>query len=60
MRLLRERYPDAKINTGGVPYYRTEQDTIEYLQGCDAAIVSFEPINDRVLSALPELKVVAP
>ena len=60
VRLLRESYPDAKINTEGVPYYRTEQDTIEYLRGYDAAIVSFEPINDRVLSALPELKVVAP
>lgn len=59
MRLLRERYPDAKVNTEGVPYYRTERETIEYLRGYDAAIVSFEPINDRVLSALPELKVVA-
>ncbi|HEU4618082.1 MAG TPA: F0F1 ATP synthase subunit gamma, partial [Gammaproteobacteria bacterium] len=33
--------------------------TIEYLRGYDAAIVSFEPINDRVLEALPELKVVS-
>ena len=59
VKLLRERYPDAKINTEGVPYYRTEQDTIEYLRGYDAAIVSFEPINDRVLASLPELRVVA-
>ena len=40
VRLLRERYPDAKVNIEGVPYYRTEHETIEYLRGFDAAIVS--------------------
>ena len=59
VKLLRERYPDCKINTEGIPHYRSERETIDYLRGYDAAIVSFEPINDRVLSALPELKVVA-
>jgi D-3-phosphoglycerate dehydrogenase len=59
VKLLLERYPDAKVNTQGVPYYRSEDDTIAYLDGCDAAIVSFEPINERVLAALPKLKVVA-
>ncbi|HEY8519243.1 MAG TPA: phosphoglycerate dehydrogenase [Gammaproteobacteria bacterium] len=57
--LLLSRYPGSKVNTEGVRYYRSEEETIEYLKGYDAAIVSFEPINDRVLSALPELKVVA-
>lgn len=57
--LLRARYPDSKINTEQVPYYRSEEETIAYLRGYDAAIVSFEPINERVLSALPELKVVS-
>jgi D-3-phosphoglycerate dehydrogenase len=55
VRLLRERHHDAKINTEGVPYYRTEQHTIEHLQGYDVAIVSLESINERVLSALPEI-----
>jgi D-3-phosphoglycerate dehydrogenase len=59
VKLLRERYPDCKINTEGVPHYRSERDTVDYLRGYDAAIVSFEPINERVLSALPELKVIA-
>lgn len=59
VKLLRERYPDCKVNTEAVPYYRTEEETIEYLKGCDAAIVSFERINERVLGALPQLKVVA-
>ncbi len=59
VRLLEQRYPGAKVNVEGVPYYRSEQETIDYLRGCDAAIVSFEPINDRVLGALPELEVIA-
>ncbi len=56
---LLDLYPDAKVNTDGARYYRSEQETIAYLDGYDAAIVSFEPINDRVLEALPRLKVVS-
>jgi D-3-phosphoglycerate dehydrogenase len=56
---LLAQYPDAKVNTEGAPYYRSEQETIAYLDGYDAAIVSFEPINERVLSALPRLKVIS-
>lgn len=59
VKLLRETYPGCKVNTEGYPYFRTEEETIEYLRGYDAAIVSFERINDRVLSALPELRVIA-
>ncbi len=57
--LLLRKYPQSKINTECVPRHRTEEETIEYLQGYDAAIVSFEPITDRVLSALPNLKVIS-
>ncbi|HZF14776.1 MAG TPA: phosphoglycerate dehydrogenase [Steroidobacteraceae bacterium] len=57
--LLRKTYPDCKLNTEARPYFRTEEETIEYLRGFDAAIVSFERINERVLSALPELRVIA-
>ncbi len=57
--LIREKYPDCKVNVEGIAHYSTEEDTIAYLQGFDAAIISFEPINDRVLSALPQLKVVS-
>ena len=59
MKLLLERYPGAKVNVEGVPYYRSERETIDYLRGYDAAIVSFEPINERTLAALPELKVIS-
>jgi D-3-phosphoglycerate dehydrogenase len=57
--LMRKTYPDCKLNTEGHAYYRSEEETIEYLRGFDAAIVSFERINERVLAALPQLRVVA-
>ena len=56
---LRSRYPDSKINTECKLYHQNPADTIEYLKGFDAAIVSFEPISESVLSQLPELKVVS-
>lgn len=56
---LLELYPDCRVNVECIPRYQSEGDTIEYLRGCAAAIVSFERINERVLSALPQLKVVS-
>lgn len=56
---LLERYPESKVNFEGGIHYRSEEETIEYLSGYEAAIISFERINDRVLSALPELRVVS-
>ncbi|MCJ8520943.1 D-3-phosphoglycerate dehydrogenase [Pseudorhizobium tarimense] len=56
---LEKGYPGAKVNVEGDIYYRSEEETIAYLRGHDAAIVSFEKINDRVLSALPDLRVVS-
>jgi len=57
--LIRAAFPGAKINLEGLTVYRSEEETIAYLKGHEAAIVSFEPINDRVLSELPELRVVS-
>jgi len=57
--LLLERYPDARVNLECLPRYHSEADTIDFLRGCEGAIVSFEPINDRVLAALPDLQVVS-
>lgn len=56
---LKALHPDCKVNASGERYYLSEERVIEYLRGYDAAIVSFEPINERVLAALPQLKVVA-
>lgn len=58
--LLRQRvldkYPQAKF--WDAPKITDEDVLIEFLKGCDAAIIAFEPITDRVLAALPELKVI--
>ena len=56
---LRQVYPGARINTEGLTYYRSEDETIAYLKGYEAAIVSFEPMTDYVLENLPELRLVA-
>jgi len=55
--IILDTYPDARL----VDDERiTDEDRlIEYLSGCDAAIVGFEPLTDKVLSALPDLKIVA-
>jgi phosphoglycerate dehydrogenase-like enzyme len=49
-------YPTAKFNEKN--YRIGEDETIELLKDCDAAIIGFEPINDRTLSALPKLKTI--
>jgi D-3-phosphoglycerate dehydrogenase len=49
-------YPQAKFNDSG--RRMNEDETIAFLHGCDAAIMGFEPINERTLSALPELKTI--
>jgi len=59
VKLIEEKYPAAKVNTEGLTVYRSEEETIDYLCGYEAAIVSFEMMNDRVLEALPELRVVS-
>lgn len=55
--IILDAYPEARlVNDERI----TDEDRlIEYLSGCDAAIVGFEPLTDKVLSALPDLKVVA-
>lgn len=55
---LRALYPDARVNTEGAIHYHSEDATIAYLRGYEAAIISFEPITERVLRALPDLRVV--
>jgi phosphoglycerate dehydrogenase-like enzyme len=56
-KILIDAYPDARL----VDDERIidEDRLIEYLSGCDAAIVGFEPLTDRVLKALPELKIIS-
>ena len=53
---LRAIYPDVKFKDE--PQRFKEDELIAFLKGCDTAIIGLDPINDRVLDALPELKVV--
>ena len=51
------KYPDAKLWKGAKP--PAEDELIEFLRGYDAAIIGVhEPITDRVLTAVPELKII--
>jgi phosphoglycerate dehydrogenase-like enzyme len=50
-------YPQAKFNNA--EHRIGEDELIAFLTDCDAAIIGFEPVTDRVLSALPNLKIIA-
>lgn len=54
---LLKRYPDAKFNEEGTQL--SGVDLISYLQGCEKAIIALEIIDDKILSALPKLKVIS-
>jgi D-3-phosphoglycerate dehydrogenase len=49
-------YPNAKFNDA--PGILGEDALIEFLSDCDATIVGMEPITDKVLKALPDLKII--
>jgi D-3-phosphoglycerate dehydrogenase len=51
-----QAYPDAKLWEG--PRIYDEDTLITFLQGCDAAIIAMEPVTDRVLTALPDLRII--
>ena len=53
---LLDRYPDSTF--WGDPRRPTEDEMIVLLADRDAAIVGMEPITERVLAALPNLKVI--
>jgi phosphoglycerate dehydrogenase-like enzyme len=50
-------YPAAKFHDGG--HRLGEDELIAFLQDCDAAIIGFEPVTERVLTALPNLKIIS-
>jgi D-3-phosphoglycerate dehydrogenase len=56
-KILLEAYPDARLWEG--PRIKDEDTLIAHLKGCDAAIIGFEPVSDKVLSALPDLKIIS-
>jgi D-3-phosphoglycerate dehydrogenase len=50
-------YPQAKFHDAD--HRLGEDELIEFLRDCDAAIIGFEPVTERVLSALPNLKIIS-
>jgi len=54
---LKEYFSDIKLNYGTKKL--NDDELIEFLNGCDGAIVALEEINKKVLDALPTLKVVS-
>lgn len=56
-RMVLEAYPEARLWDG--ERITDEEVLIRHLKGCDAAIVGFEPVTEKVLTALPELRVIA-
>lgn len=57
LRRVLAKYPNAKLWKGAKP--PREDELIEFLKGHDAAIIGVhEPITDRVLTAVPELRII--
>lgn len=50
-------YSNAKFNNA--EHRISEDELIAFLKDCDAAIIGFEPVTERVLSALPDLKIIS-
>ncbi|MDF2119521.1 NAD(P)-dependent oxidoreductase [Roseiarcaceae bacterium H3SJ34-1] len=50
-------FPEAVLYEGST--YMTEDKLIAFLEDCDSAVIGFEPLTERVLSALPKLRVVS-
>ena len=55
--IVLDAYPEARLWDG--PRITDEETLIGHLDGCDAAIVGFEPLTERVLAALPGLRIIA-
>jgi phosphoglycerate dehydrogenase-like enzyme len=53
---LLEQYSNVKFNDTGLSL--SGESLIEFLSGYDKAIIALEEVNDNLLSALPELKVI--
>ena len=54
---LLKKYPDAKFNDKGL--FLIGDDLINFLKGYDKAIVALEKIDQKIISQLPELKVIS-
>jgi phosphoglycerate dehydrogenase-like enzyme len=55
---LLDVYPEAKCNTDGRLLHLDEDELIAFMDGYEAALVSLEWITERVLTELPELRLI--
>ena len=56
-REIKARLPGARVYEG--KEVMSEDALIDFLRDCDAAIIGFEPVTEKVLAALPNLRVIA-
>ncbi len=56
---LLAQYPDAKFNGDTPVAQMTEDWLIEFLKGYDVAVIAVEKYTEKVISNLPDLKVIA-
>jgi D-3-phosphoglycerate dehydrogenase len=54
---LLEQYPNTRFNGEGLSF--GDEDLIEYAKGAGKLITALERINEKVLSALPDLEVIS-
>jgi len=54
---LLAQFPDAKFNTSNAKI--TEDWQIDFLKGCEVAVIGIEKYSERVISSLPELRAIA-
>ncbi|MAH85435.1 MAG: phosphoglycerate dehydrogenase [Rhodospirillaceae bacterium TMED8] len=54
---LEARYPGTKFNDAGLPL--KGDGLIDFLRGFEKAIIALEPITERILTALPEIRVIS-
>lgn len=54
---LQRRYPDARFRTDR--HRLSEDEFIDFVRGCEAAVIGIENLSDRVFSGLPELKILS-
>ncbi len=54
---LLERYSNVRFNDDGAVL--REHELVEYARGCRKLITALEPIDEKFLSAVPELEVIS-
>lgn len=57
MEEIKAQYPDTKFNTERIRF--DEDGLIDFLQGYDVVLAGLDPFTEKVISSLPDLKVIS-